>query len=460
MKNYIINNYSYRHTPFLLNAAFILSFIFFYSSSSGKAQNSLSGLYQNYNAVQTSPPNEIIAGRNRLRLQINRSQSFGGFYAETDVIQSYSENPDVELIIKEAYADIYFDKSDLRVGLQKISWGRADAGFVIDILSQLDLREFLTLGPDDLRLGITALNYTRYFGANSFQLIASPIFQPDRIPKPGSRWYPVPEISTPLPVNISQYEAETGIDNVQLAFRYGLRSPANLDLDLYALLWTHPMPAYDIDLEFLDLPNVLSVTLNETYKQSLMGGVSASYQLHQYFTFIGEMLYVKDRLFTYLPIQTEQLENAISSPVSALQVFQEFAFNDINFLEKSSWLNSMFGIKSEVKGVNISAQVYLETILNYDDRFLQDEQFTYFSLLLNRAFLRQRLQAIFLGRYNQNGDDFWTQIQGIYEIDDGLEISFGVNLFGGRERDTFYGHFSFDQFSDNSFIFSKIAVYF
>jgi hypothetical protein len=424
------------------------------------AQTSLNGLYQNYNAFQTTQDNELIAGRNRLRLQLNSAISPGNLFAEVDLIQRYNEDTPIEIQLRELYADLYFDQSDLRIGLQKIIWGRAAGGFIADILSPVDLREFLTQDPDDLRIGLTALNFTRYFGANSLQIVVSPLFQPDLLPPSDSRWFPIPDIPSPLPIRYQDAQFENNLSDVQLALRYGYRSRPSFDLDLYLMSWNHPMPAYAININFLNLPDLASVDLRETFNQSLMTGFSSAIRIGNNFTLNFESLYVHQRLFTFLPVSAELLESSLTSIQSAFQLLQEFELRDDGYLIKKPWLNSMAGFQTEQFGVTINAQAYLEWVMDYEDRLLPDRLFPYASVLLNKPFLRERLQSVLLARYNVNSEDFWIQLQGIYELDDGIEIALGSNLFGGRETSPFYGHFTFNQFKENSFIFSKVAIYF
>jgi hypothetical protein len=188
-------------------------------SDSSNGQFVINGLYQNYNAFQTIPDYELLAGRNRLRLKLNKSLDLGGLYAESDLIHRYTESDHIEIQLREIYLDWYFDNLDLRIGKQTIIWGRADGGFITDILSPVDLREFLTQSISDLRFGITAINAIRYFGANSLQLIVSPTFQKDLLPAQESPWFPVQTIDSPFPL---QYPGSSEIQS-QICRSFRLR---------------------------------------------------------------------------------------------------------------------------------------------------------------------------------------------------------------------------------------------
>lgn len=445
---------------FITVCAFLFSFLLILAGHSF-AQNNLSGLYQNYNALQTSPDHEFIAARNRLRLQLNRSITNGSFYSETDIIHRYAERAESEVLIRELYMELYFDKSDLRIGKQVINWGRSNGAFVTGILSPLDLSEFLTQDPSDLILGVTSLNYTRYFGSNSMQFVFAPVFEKDRFPQSDSRWFPLQTIDAPLPVRYRPYQAEGTVSDMQAGLRYSLRSPDSFDLDLMLLYWTHPLPSFSLTVELLnDFPDPPSVDLSETYRASPMAGYSLSWQLGNNLSLLSESLFVTDALFTFLPVSVNRLEDALESVTDAFLVLQEFEIRNDGYLLTKPWLQSMLGIQTEFAGTIVSLQGFLETIFTYEDRLLPQQYFPYATLFMNRSFLRDRLQVLSGGRYNFFGNDFWFQLQGIYELSDGIELSSGINLFGGKEISPFYGHFTFNQFRENSFLFSKISLYF
>lgn len=417
-------------------------------------------MIQNYNAVQTTNNNEFIAARNRFRLNIGQARRFGGFNSELDFIQRYNQSAATELQLRELYIDWFLDDYDIRIGRQQIIWGRAIGGFVTDILTPVDLREFMTQDAEDLRIGLTAINATRYYGNNQIQLIVNPVFEPDLLPSPDSRWFPVQPLPGPIPARFNGPEKSPLLKEAGVALRYGLSSPGLMDLDLMLLRWTHPMPAYAITFTLLDFPDVVRADLNESYQNSLMAGFSASVLVHGNFRLTTEGLFVKNRVFNYLPVPVNLLEDALANPASALLLLQEFELSDDGYLLTRPWFQAMAGFETRWHGTTLHAQAFVETILNYKEEILARRVFPYVSFLAARTFLRERLQMQTVTRYNIYAEDFWFQLQGSYEIADGFEISLGTHLFGGDSITPLYGHFSFSRFRENSFIFSNIALYF
>lgn len=424
------------------------------------AQQSLTGVYQNYTGFQLYNNNELVAGRNRLRGQFNQSLNIGGLYAEIDLIDRYTNDREFEVLPRQLYADWFTSNYDVRIGKQNIIWGQSTGAFVNDILTPVDLREFLTQSPADLRVGLTALNIQRYFGSNYLQFVLSPAIQPDKLPRSDSRWFPTQRPPSIIPFSFRPPNEPSTISDVQLAARFAWRPSSSIDLDMMAYYWAHPMPAYSIRPRILSFPNTPEVTLRETYRTSPMAGYSLSWQLSENWIFSAEALYVNERLFTFLPVSVNRLEDALNDPVEALLVIQEFDIRDDGYLLSKPWFQQMVGFQTSFKGATIGAQGYLEVIINYEDRILPQQLFPYISAFVQRSFLRERLSTFMTGRYNIFGEDYWLQLQTSYEISDGFEFALGTNLFGGPTISPFYGHLTFEQFKENSFLFAQTSIYF
>lgn len=452
LKNILTNNF------FLSSPLLVILCIYLVPNSF--AQNPFEFTYQNYTAFQIYEDYELVAGRNRLRVQLTQSTPFGNFYAEADLLDRYTPNDETEILPREIYAEWFTPSYDIRVGKQKIVWGKATGSFVNDILTPVDLSEFLTQDMADLRIGLTALNIQRYFGSNFLQLVASPAPSYDRLPASDSRWFPVQTISGSLPISFRPPDTGFDIQTIQSAIRFAWRPSLSLSLDFMIYYWDHPMPAFAIrppSFSFVSLPEI---RLRETYKTSPMAGYSASWQINDGWLLTSESLFVNERLFTFLPVSVNRLEAALENPTEALQVLQEFDIRDDGYLLTKPWYQQMVGFQTSVFGITVGAQGFLEIIINYEDRILPQKLFPYVTGFAQRSFLNDRLQAVSIARYNIYGQDFWTQLSAQYEIADGFEFTLGTNIFGGPSISPFYGHLTFQQYKENSFLFAKTSVYF
>lgn len=424
------------------------------------AQFVINGNIQNFNAIQTYSDNELINARNRLNISLNKSFSFGELYSETNLYNNYNDSFEFELLLRELYLDLFTSNYDIRIGFQRLISGRSDAGFVTDIYSGIDFRDFLTKEPDEIVLSTLAINVRRYFKQNSIQLIISPIQNRSKLPGFNSRWFPIKSIDGPFEINVLSGKQSYSLSEISGAISYSNRSMPNLDFDVKALYWNYPSPSFGLRLNNIENSQNLELNLIETYDHSLMIGLSGQYQLSPVWFITSETLFVQNRLFTFSNVSKQQMEDSLNDPFTALQVLGQFTEREDNYLMGKPWIHTMAGFQSELYGFTISSQFYLEWILDYDQKILAQPLFSYATLLLSRNFNRDRLRLSTLNRYNVAGRDWLIQFQGTYEIADGFEMTLGTNIMGGNDVEPFYGHFSFNQYQDNSFLFSRITYFF
>ncbi|MEX2463077.1 MAG: hypothetical protein WD513_02210 [Balneolaceae bacterium] len=425
------------------------------------AQLSLKGFAQNYNALQTVSDNNLIAGRNRLNIELNYSYRFGIIQSEIELRHLYRENQRFNFRLRQLFSDLYLSNTDIRFGYQRIIWGRADGSFVSDILSPFDLREFTLTDPVESRRGILALNVIRYFGANSLQLVLHPTQQLNVIPKPDSRWFPAQSsLAEVFNLNVDNEDWDKPFEDLNIAVNFRLRSLNRFDLEFFLMHWRYPTPAFGYEIENKNFTGPSDLNLTPTYSSSFMAGSGGYYQINDRTGILSEFLFISDRLFTNLPYPKALLDDALTDNLLALQLFQEFENRDDNYIIASPWLHGLIGFSTELFGFNISSQAHIEWIVSDREQIISDRFYSYITLLASRSFFRDRLQIISLNRYNVSGNDYWLQLEGSYDLIDNLEFTVGTNLFGGESPDFFYGHLSFHQFRQNSFIFSKISIYF
>ncbi|MBI3757357.1 MAG: hypothetical protein HY267_05210 [Deltaproteobacteria bacterium] len=97
-----------------------------------------------------------------------------------------------ERIARELFLSYRTHSLDVVIGKQQVAWGKMDGRF-IDMINPMDLRESVQLEASDYeyrRIPTWMANATYFFGANSLQLLYIPNFEQDRLPAPGSPWFP------------------------------------------------------------------------------------------------------------------------------------------------------------------------------------------------------------------------------------------------------------------------------
>src|SRR6056297_2849597 len=86
-----------------------------------------------------------------------------------------SENEKMD--IKEAYLDLYFSNYDLRIGKQKLTWGKSDGLVITNIVNPQDYTVNPVVEFSDQMQGINGLKTTFYPNNDSFEMIVVPEFK-------------------------------------------------------------------------------------------------------------------------------------------------------------------------------------------------------------------------------------------------------------------------------------------
>lgn len=100
------------------------------------------------------------------------------------------QDEDVFLSFEEAYLDILFRRFDLRLGKQKVSWGRLDELQPTDNLNPEDLTEFLFRPELERKIGVPGAKLTTYLGEWTAEGVWNPLYTAHRFPNRKDRWFP------------------------------------------------------------------------------------------------------------------------------------------------------------------------------------------------------------------------------------------------------------------------------
>lgn len=431
------------------------------SSGVSAQQISTTGNLRNYNAVLSSPDYEYLTGRNRLILDLEKNLSAGRIFISGEALNTYTDSLNaLRSEINEAYADLYLANTDLRIGRQIISYGRAEGVFITDILSPLDLQEFLTQPVSLIKTGLTALKATRYFNSGYLELVATPVFESDRIAGAGSRWFPFSQVDQSIPVSYADSSFYSTEKRFQASLRYALRSSLNWNLDLFAMYWTDGSPSFKKELIIQGIPPTPVVRLEKTYLQKPILAYSGNYILHDNLILVSESAFHFQKYFDYLPELIQENEISELDINQLLELNNAFAENEDGFLKKKPWLISMAGLQFDAGGYRNTLQLINEHIFYYEDIMLQEENYWYATFSVQKTFLRDKLRASAFSRYNFEGKDFWVNPEVKYELADGMEAGLGFHMFAGKDSPRLYGHFTFSDYAPNSFGYIQFVSYF
>ena len=183
-----------------------------------KAQNvDISGFARTYEGV-TYNNGDFVIMQQTLNLNFEARGEKVAFKANPML---YLYNTDsLNFYMRELYLDLYFDNFDLRIGKQQVVWGKADGVFITDIVSPLNLTEFLLPDFDEIRIGVIAAKLNYYIGNGTIEAIWIPQFSPTVRPAMGSIWYRQPNFPAPATFDWSQSEIAPSLENSEFFLKY------------------------------------------------------------------------------------------------------------------------------------------------------------------------------------------------------------------------------------------------
>ena len=327
-------------------------------------------------------------------------------------------NDNLDITLRQAYMDIYFDNFDLRIGKQQIIWGKADGVFITDVISPRDLSEFILPDFEEIRIGTNAVKFDYYLGNSTFEAVWIPTFQATILPKENSIWAPkMPDFPMPVNYDYSNAEVENKLSESEIALKYSYLGSA-IDFELMAAYMWDDNPAMHIyqqpDTTLLIKPEYHRLPLAGASFSKAVGGAVVR----------GEGAYYFEKWFA-----AEDLS--------------------VNGVKEKDYTHYLIGYDHNWFGINVSFQFIQEYIMDYEEDIRNDEFSNTMTFLITEDFLRETLRLELFTYYGINNEDALIRPKIAYDLADGFEVQLGANIFAGGEG-------NFGQYDENDMLFMKV----
>jgi predicted DNA-binding protein YlxM (UPF0122 family) len=335
------------------------------------------------------------------------------------------------LQLRELYLDLYFNNFDLRIGKQQIVWGKADGAFITDVVSPLNLSEFLLPDFDEIRTGVNAVKFDYYMGNNTFEVIWLPNFTPTEKPGAGSIWYTQPEfLITPI-FDWSKLEVKPSLEKSELFVKYSALT-SKIDFELMGGYTWDDYPVMHIDKQ-VDMssgsPVLTGLYITPEHHRLYLGGGSFSTEIKG-IVLRGEAAWYNGKYF-----QTED-------PIAA------------DALVQKNYLHYLIGLDYSIGNIKFSTQFIQEAILDYDENMLNEEIENTMTFLARYDMFRETLHLELFSYIGLTNGDALIRPKITYDFDDSFSILLGSNIFTGDEKGRF------GQYNDNSMAYIKLKYSF
>jgi hypothetical protein len=327
-------------------------------------------------------------------------------------------NNNLDISIRQAFMEIYFNNFDLRIGKQQIIWGKADGVFITDVISPRDLSEFILPDFEEIRIGTNAIKFDYYSGNSTFEAVWIPTFQATILPEENSIWSP--EMTYPLmfiDYEYSNVEVENKLSESEIALKYSYLGSA-LDFEVMAAYMWDDNPAMHIFAQ----PDT-TILIKPEYHRLPLAGASFS----------------------------KAVGGAVVRGEGAYYFEKRFAAEDlsVNGVKEKDYAQYLIGYDHNWFGMNISFQFIQEYILDYEEDMRNDEFSNTMTFLITEDYLRETLRLEFFTYYGINNEDALLRPKIAYDIADGFEVQLGANIFVGEEG-------NFGQYDENDMMFMKV----
>jgi len=384
----------------------------------------LSGYYRNYVGGFIGKGQSYSIIQNALNLNIQTSSSKYAIKVNP-YIYSYDDKV-MEMGVREAYVDLYFDTIDLRIGKQQIIWGKGDGVFITDVISPKNLSEFLLPDFEEIRTGVTAIKFDYYLDDNTFELVGIPAFTATVMPDSSSPWYLSPSFPITPSYDYSKKAVPVNFANGELFAKYsGLSSIMDYEI-MWGSMWDDD-PTMHVDKTTSGSQVTSIVVIPKHHRLNLLGG-SVSSEFKGY-VLRGESAYYTGKYFS---------SNDPTLPEGVIQ---------------KNYIHSLMGVDGTLFGLTMSTQFISKMILNYDSQIVNDEVENTVTFMVRKDLWRETLHLEFFAYIGLNKSDALIRPKVSYDLVDGVKVIAGANLFVGSSG-------SFGNYDSNDMVYTKVQVSF
>jgi len=335
--------------------------------------------------------------------------------------------------MREIYLDLYFNSFDIRVGKQQIVWGKADGVFITDIVSPLNLTEFLLPDFDEIRVGVYAAKVDFYLGNSTIEAIWKPVYAGNEFPGQGSIWYKPPAFPAPPTFDYSKEKINPSLENSEIYLKYSFTSSA-IDFDLMGAYTWDQTPSMHVEKQFgIDTtthqPYLKGLLITPEHHRLYIAGGSFTSTIKS-FVIRGEAAYYNGKYF-----QT-------ADPLAEDALIQK------------DYLHYVVGLDYGIGHLKLSTQFIQKYIMDYDEMMDEEEFGNTMTFLARYDAMRETLHLELFSYVGLNYGDALIRPKVTYDFSDAFSILLGANVFVGDEQGMF------GRYQDNSMIYTKIKYNF
>ncbi len=339
-----------------------------------------------------------------------------------EVIKDQKSN----LKLRENYIDIGASDWDFRLGRQHVVWGEMVGLFFADVVSPVDLREFILPAFDIIRIPQWAARAEYFKDDFHAELLWVPVATYDEIGKPGSEFFPG---APPSPSGfVTQYRSEVRPSRTLSNTNYGLRfSTLQNGWDVSGFFYRSMSTSPTFFREIVAAPQTFIYEARHEPIRQLGGTVAKDLGS---MVLKGEAVYTRGRQFN----------------VSRL--------TDTDGVVPQNTLDWAAGLDFALPGdARLNLQLFQRVFFDHDPDIVSEKFESGYSILLNRKFT-SRFEGEVLLISSLNRGDWLFRPRLSWAFEKNLKFAVGVDIFKGPPL----GYFG--RFDNQDRVYSELRVSF
>jgi hypothetical protein len=379
----------------------------------------LKGFVDTYHAVRIEDPNDFLASRSRFRGEIEKINNRSYFFVSLNAVHNNIIPELTKIQFREAFLEYTGDSWGFKAGRQIIIWGKADGMRITDVISPMDLTEFLAQDYDDIRMPVNGIVLSKFSNNWDLDLVCVPVFESYILPGEGNPWGMDYSQMGPGIVLEEARKPEISLSNVEYGGKLSFYL-SGIDFDISALRTWNKAPVYSYSIN--DSTSALHMR-PEHHRLGFVGlGFSKSLSA---FILRGESAFYFDKKFS------PNIENYEAGLPER---------NSINYLFGIDWYPG--------NDWTLTGQFSDEYILDYSKQIENTEHTCISTLGISKKVLRSTLNLSTFGYIGLNEGDFFNRTSADYSLSDNIHVMAGFDWFHGNAG-------LFGQYNDNSQVWVK-----
>lgn len=363
----------------------------------------IKGFVDTYHAIRSEKPNNFMSSRTRVRCEIGKS--FGGstFFVSFNATHNALLKDRTGFELREAYLDHRERHWGFRLGRQLVIWGVADGVRITDLVSPMDMTEFLAQDYDDIRMPVNALRFFVFNEKMKLELLAVPSLEGYKLPTDAENpWSVLPKSASTLFVWVAKgSHPKLRFSNIEYGGKLCFTLPG-VDFSLSTLYTWNKMPVITYR------PSDIHTTVSPQYYRMGFFGGDVSKPLGR-FVLRGEVAFNVGKHLSYKPEAGAMAQKG---------------FNTVHYLVGMDWYAPYEWM--------LMGQFSSESILRYETQIAQSRHHSLLTFNISKKLLDSTLQLSNFTYFELSHKGWFSRFASSYALNDHIQLLVGYDWFGGN----------------------------